>query len=408
MIVRDEEKILPRCLKGVQGVADEFIVLDTGSKDNTVAIAKDFGAKVFHFEWRDNFAAARNESLKYATGDWILQIDADEELPNSSEGPLRHAIGNPWRLVYVIKCDDGPRVSQRFGWICRLFRHHPSLRYSRPYHESVWPSVDSVVKQEPGWQTHYEPSIVIRHHGYAPSALAKKYQRGVDIMKGYLKRRPEDSYIWGKLGAAYYGQGNYDEATRCLNKALEINPALPEANYTLGVMLQEQEELESAIPYYKRAIAGDSLLCEARANLGAIYVKTGMLDDAILALKAALATNPELALAHSNLGLAYISKGIFDAGMAALRKAIALDPNLSYPHMNLAVAYTKRGMLDDALLEYERALSIDPDYAKAHYNLAIAYVKRGDHASAIEHCDRALALGAKIHPQLLALLEPYR
>ncbi len=87
MIVRDEEKVLSRCLKSVEGIADELIVVDTGSKDNTITIAKDFDARVFHFEWCDDFAAARNESLKHATGDWILQIDADEELPASSVPP---------------------------------------------------------------------------------------------------------------------------------------------------------------------------------------------------------------------------------------------------------------------------------------------------------------------------------
>jgi glycosyltransferase involved in cell wall biosynthesis len=69
MIVRDEEKILPRCLKSVQDVADELIVVDTGSRDNTISVAKDFGAKIHYFQWNYDFAAARNESLKYAKGD---------------------------------------------------------------------------------------------------------------------------------------------------------------------------------------------------------------------------------------------------------------------------------------------------------------------------------------------------
>ena len=89
MIVRDEEKNLVRCLKSVVPVVDELIIVDTGSKDNTIDIAKEFGAKVFLFEWCDDFAAARNESLKHATGDWILQLDADDELLPTSIPPLQ-------------------------------------------------------------------------------------------------------------------------------------------------------------------------------------------------------------------------------------------------------------------------------------------------------------------------------
>jgi len=408
MIVRDEEKMLPRCLKSVRDVADELIVVDTGSRDNTISIARDFGAKVFHFKWCDDFAAARNESLKHANGDWILEMDADEELPRSSIHPLKEAIRNPRRLAYIVKCDDGPKAPQRLGWIGRLFRNHPSVRYSRPYHESVQPSIEKLIAKEPGWQTYYEPSIMIRHYGYEGSKLSKKYERGLRIMQSYVNSHPNDWYTWTKLGNAYYGLGSNDEAESCLKTALEINPASPEANYSLGLILQKQEKVEAAIWYYKKAIAGDRLLAEARANLGAIYVQKGMLDDAISELKEALAINPDLALAHSNLGLAYINEGKLDEGVEQLNKAVAIDPDLASAHMNLAIGYTKKGILDHAFLEYDKALNIDPDYAKAHYNLAIAYYKKGHYRKAVKHCDRAMALGAKIDPQLLELLKPHR
>ena len=79
MMVKDEENNLPRCLSSIRDLVEEIIVVDTGSSDNTVKIAKEFGARVFHHPWEDNFSKHRNQSISYATKDWTFIIDADEE-----------------------------------------------------------------------------------------------------------------------------------------------------------------------------------------------------------------------------------------------------------------------------------------------------------------------------------------
>jgi glycosyltransferase involved in cell wall biosynthesis len=89
MIVHNEEGHLPRCLESVRGIVDQIVAVDTGSHDHTTAIAEQFGAEVYQFEWRDDFAAARNESLCYARGEWILYLDADEQLDADSTQNLR-------------------------------------------------------------------------------------------------------------------------------------------------------------------------------------------------------------------------------------------------------------------------------------------------------------------------------
>ena len=80
MIVKNEEENLPNALNSVKDVVDEIIIVDTGSTDNTIEIAKSFGAKVYYYEWNDDFASARNEALKHATCEWILSMDADDEM----------------------------------------------------------------------------------------------------------------------------------------------------------------------------------------------------------------------------------------------------------------------------------------------------------------------------------------
>jgi len=79
MIVRDEEESLPRCLESIKDIADEIIVVDTGSKDKTKEIALKYGAKIYDHPWEDNFSLHRNQALSYATKKFVLQIDADEE-----------------------------------------------------------------------------------------------------------------------------------------------------------------------------------------------------------------------------------------------------------------------------------------------------------------------------------------
>jgi tetratricopeptide (TPR) repeat protein len=451
MIVRDEERMLPRCLKSLQDVADELIVVDTGSKDNTIPVAKDFGAKVFHFEWCDDFAAARNESLKHASCDWILQIDADEVLLPQSIPHLKNSMLKSRVLLHVIRCDNGPKSTiMRYHWVGRLFRRHPRVQYDRPYHEGVHPSVESLIAKEGQWMVAAQRDVVIRHYGYEDSLLLhRKGGKAIPIMQSYLNDNPDDWYMLARLGNTYFVLGNFQEAESSFRSALRLNPKCEHVNYFLGIMLRRQERLEEAIQCYQKAIASDPYLAEAHANLaeiymhkemfeqaiwelntalainpelswgrsllaeahalvGGIYVERGMPDKAIAELKESLAVNPELAIGLSNLGFAYVLKGMYDEGIAELKKATAIDPDLASAHLNLAMAYVKKGMLDDSLRELEIALSIDPKYGKAHLNLAVVYYKKGNNSKAIKHCDTAVELGANVHPQLEELLKPFR
>ncbi len=406
MIVRDEENMLPRCLRSVQDLADELIVVDTGSKDNTISIAKDFGAKIYHFKWRDDFAAARNESLRHATGDWILQIDADEELLSGSIPNLKDRVLESRVLCYVIRCDNGPRCAgRRFHWSGRLFRNHPWVQFSLPYHESIQQSVDKLISKEPRWQIQHEPNIIIRHYGYEHSESHRKYERGIRIMKSYLKENPNDAYILNRLGNACGGLGRYDEAETYLDKALEINPDCSETNYSLGLTLEKQGKPEAAIKCYKKVIAADPGFAEAYENLGAIYVQKGMLDDAISVLKRALGINSDLVLGHSLLGEAYYMKGMFDEAIAQYERVLRIDANNANVHFNLGRAYGIKGMINESITEYKRVVAINPDLAEAHHDLALTYYLVKEYDLAMQHCDKAIELGFKVHPEFLKELK---
>src|SRR3972149_5420178 len=141
MIVKNEETYLADSLKSAKPFVDEIIVVDTGSTDSTVEIAQAFGAKVVHFPWRDDFAAARNESLRHATGDWVLVMDADERLTQGSGELIEGLSRAPADIVgYIVKLlwpKEGDGGMVRLGWLTRLFRNWIGVEYRGIIHEEV-------------------------------------------------------------------------------------------------------------------------------------------------------------------------------------------------------------------------------------------------------------------------------
>lgn len=196
LIARDEEDTLPRCLASLAGVVDEICVLDTGSRDRTADIARQHGAKTGFRAWDQDFSAARNASLELASGDWILQIDADEEIdPTSLEG-LRADLENgpPCRLVEVRLLDgtSHPGTIQ----LARLFRRDDRIRFRRPVHESVVDSLAEARLPPPS-----PCSLRLIHHGYKPEIVARrdKHQRNLAILRAARDRSKADAYDLYKL-----------------------------------------------------------------------------------------------------------------------------------------------------------------------------------------------------------------
>jgi Flp pilus assembly protein TadD len=161
MIVRNEEESLPGMLDSIKDAVDEIIIVDTGSTDNTRAIAKGAGAIVSDFEWTDNFAAARNFSLSKATREWIFVLDADEALDSGDTARIRSLIRDSDADGFSFEtrnysCDSSLEawrpvagkevVPKSFpGWFpsekVRLFRNSPDVRFEGAIHELVEPSI---------------------------------------------------------------------------------------------------------------------------------------------------------------------------------------------------------------------------------------------------------------------------
>jgi|GEM_PF-1510304 len=215
MIVRDEEENLERCLKSIRPYVDEIIVVDTGSRDKSVEIAERYGARVYHHPWENDFALHRNQSLSYATGDWILKLDADEELFPTDGPELRRTVASGEADYYYCEFHDIKSDGTEHGvfYQVRLFRNHRGMKFERRIHEKL------TLKGKEGYAR-----IRFRHYGYflSPEKMEEKHNVRVKILLEMLKREPQDVYSLNQLASAYSMHRDYAEAIRHGEIALEM------------------------------------------------------------------------------------------------------------------------------------------------------------------------------------------
>jgi glycosyltransferase involved in cell wall biosynthesis len=141
LIARNEAGNLPACLASLRDLVDDIVVVDTGSTDDTRAVAASLGARVFDFPWRDSFAAARNEALRHARGRWVLWLDADEVFDEPNRDKLRTLLAglrddDPTAFVMQQRSTAPTGAATLVGQV-RLFRNLPDLRWDYRVHEQM-------------------------------------------------------------------------------------------------------------------------------------------------------------------------------------------------------------------------------------------------------------------------------
>lgn len=374
MIVKDEATTLAGTLESVQGVVGEIIVVDTGSEDDTVAIAQSHGAKVYSFSWIDDFAAARNASLSYATGDWVLVLDADEVLlpeiarvlQQLDQGQsLGHIAAADVLAVNLLRLELGAPQAP-YTLITRFFRRLPELAFNRPYHETVDDSVTALQGQDARWQIVTLAEVALHHTGYDPVVVVErgKFDRARRIMETYLADHPDDGYLLNKLAALYVESDQAEAALPLLNHALEQADGLDELtryelHYHRALALANQPE--QAANDYQAALdqpVPPLLKLGAWINYGSLKKAQGDFEAAVQLFQQAVDADPGQAIAHYNLGTAHRARGYLDEAIAAYRQAIALNPTYPEAYQNLGVALFKLGQLPEAVQAFQRAIAL--------------------------------------------------
>ncbi len=214
VISRDEAPHITRLLRSVSPWVDHMLVLDTGSIDDTPALAAACGAQVAHAVWTNDFSAARNTALDLAPADWHLVLDADEWLIAGGEAVLALRHTPPGFVGAVHFCDqffDG-QLRTEHSWMSRVFPGQ--LRYSGRIHESVVHNLPT-----------HRLDVQIGHDGYLPDQLQAKHGRNRALLQAALEADPSDAYLWYQLGKDYSVYGEPQPAAAAFTRAAQLHGA---------------------------------------------------------------------------------------------------------------------------------------------------------------------------------------
>ncbi|MCB9496308.1 MAG: glycosyltransferase [Fibrobacteria bacterium] len=374
LIVRDEERFLDRCLASLHGIVDEICLLDTGSKDRTLEIARSHGARIGSVEWMDDFSRARNACLEMARGEWILQIDADEELCPPRRSALESLGAGPavCHLVEVeLRGGGGIEVVRQ----PRLFRRDPRLRYTHALHETI---LDALAESSLPAPSPLDLRLI--HHGYQDDVVASrgKLERNLRILRSSRDRGASDAYDLFKLAVTL--EGLFDPLLEW--ETSQAWTACIEDARRRGTSLRRQW------PWWPRAVAGASLDLWANGELGAALECAREFEEECQGDSDFRTAVARLEEARGNrVGALEWLDAAPDARLEARllfglgRMEEALDRSSSLPSLR-ALLLVAMGQVEAAFPSMESALKANSDDAETVADLAAAFLLLGDRESA--------------------------
>jgi len=418
LITKNEKNNLKQCVDSVKDLVDEIIVVDTGSSDKTKEIAKELGAKTFDFKWVDDFSAARNESLKKATCDWILVLDADEVIAEKDVVKIKKLLGqhneddsvfgieliqrsytNDNRLLDWVGSDDYKEAKGAKGYIpsalVRLFRNNKEIMFRNKVHELVEYSIEEkkgkIVKTE----------IPIHHYGYVDDKTREiKREMYLRIGLEQIKLTPKDPKPYYEVAQLYRRKMELGSAIKYFEKVSELDPGYKIPFTNLGEIFQTMKREDEAIEAYEKAIKFKQGNVVAYYNLALLFYNRKEFERAEGLMDRALKINPKdgrfyiamkdilLATDRADWALKVLNQGIintpkylelyrakcqvcfmmqnFDEIIKCLDMAIATGPNnKSWEYIefyiNKANMLAKLGRFEEGVKVLEKAVSLNPE-----------------------------------------------
>lgn len=367
VIARNEARRLPGFLEALAGLAEEIALVDTGSTDETVAVARAAGCTVHTFTWNDDFSAARNAALAYCTGAWILSLDADERIAPADHEAVRELLDGPRDRCYrfttrnytnqqtasgFVAAEPGdPHCAGFAGWFpstkVRLFPNISGVRFEGTVHELAGPSLTrlGVPATDTPIPVHHYPLL---HR--SPAAQREKQHYYLALGKQKVVRDPADARARHELGDQYADLGELGPALRAYTEAVRLAP-------------------------------GNARWLQ---DLGSTLVLAGKLPQAVQALRLSAQLDASSAECWRNLGVAYAGQEAWPQAREAFEQSHALDPDHPETLRYLAIARQALGDSGGALELLERLLQRFPHHeeAAALYQNVMAQLGRAPEAAA--------------------------
>jgi|GEM_PF-1284823 len=340
LIVKDEAEMLAKTLPNLVNLVDEIILVDTGSSDNTIEIAKKIGAKVYGFKWIGDFSAARNESIKYAQGEWILWVDADEYIQEQDYKKLKQELTNSKEIGYQLKvteCREGELKPISFNLRPKLFKNNMGIHFERPINEQPY------TKDGKALISYSKPlDIPIFHWGchLSKDKMEKKKYRNLELLKKAVENGGGDEAYHFLLGTNYKDLNQFSEAIKEFEVTEKISksPAFViAAKSEKAWALYLKQEIKLAYLEALEVVKLDPDNSQAWNIIGAIFLATGETQKAIEVLqkssslmpkKDAIIVNirPKEYVANLFLSKAYLIAGKKKEALEAAEKVYRFDP----------------------------------------------------------------------------------
>ncbi len=376
MIVKDGADTLRNCLESVRGLVDEIIVVDTGSTDSSPEIARQCGAVCISIPWTNDFAQARNAALAHSTTDWVLSLDADEELDTQASQviptllsraavggyilpvrnylPARHGSVNGNRAT----ANDGrcqsaanaPAYAQHL--VVRLFRRHPKILYKGCVHENIAPQIMAA-----GFRL-AKAEFCIHHLGFlARSHYGKKAEIYLALLKKKVEQEPDNPLAWLELARQLHEPfRRNEEAIGCLKRALTLEPKLGAAHFLAGVVCLDMGLDQETLSCLDHCRGNDEYAIEREHARGDALHNLGRLQEAQAAYMNGLQLGGHDPQMESKLGYVQVRLGE-QAGFQRMQNAITALPLGAELHERLIKAYMAAGMLPEAATAAENFAS---------------------------------------------------
>jgi glycosyltransferase involved in cell wall biosynthesis len=383
MITKNEEEFLPQCLKSVQELVHEIIIVDTGSTDRTIDIAADFGAKIYQHPWEDDFSKHRNQSISYATGEWILIMDADEVIAKRdlarikgvldtvrADGfffTLRNYESTSNLANLTLNTGDYEEGEGFPGFISsdliRLFRNDPLIYFTGQVHETV---TQTIVQSK---KTTFITGIPIHHYGKVRGDRIKRKQDSyLALGMKRLDENPRDPVAYKGLSDQLLELGLPQEALDIANRGLAVFPDMLDLRFNRGLALDRLDRHNEAEKEYLLVLSRQSDHLGACHNLGQIFFRRNQFEKVIRLLNRGIEKGLRHPAVFFLLGRAFGATGDGRKALENFQWVLDLQSNYRDVNCHIAVIFLNNHLYNDALKALEREIEIGGNLVAA-YNL---------------------------------------